>query len=161
METVAYDDFAKLEIRVGKIVDVKRHANADKLYIAQIEVGDRTLQTVTSLVPYYREEELMGKTVVVLCNLAKAKMRGETSECMLLCAETDDARESVLLTPEWCEKAGWRLRLTRPTKPRTAGRVNDSVTRQKHYSTLSAFSTTFSTVKPKYGNSLSAGADSP
>lgn len=51
METVAYDDFAKLEIRVGKIVDVKRHANADKLYIAQIEVGDRTLQTVTSLVP--------------------------------------------------------------------------------------------------------------
>ena len=37
METVAYDDFAKLEIRVGKIVDVKRHANADKLYIAQIE----------------------------------------------------------------------------------------------------------------------------
>jgi len=64
VETVAYDDFAKLEIRVGKIVDVKRHANADKLYIAQIEVGDRTLQTVTSLVPYYREEELMGKTVV-------------------------------------------------------------------------------------------------
>lgn len=118
METVAYDDFAKLEIRVGKIVDVKRHANADKLYIAQIEVGDRTLQTVTSLVPYYREEELMGKTVVVLCNLAKAKMRGETSECMLLCAETDDARESVLLTPERVMaagvrvvKAGWRLRL--------------------------------------------------
>jgi EMAP domain len=109
VETVAYDDFAKLEIRVGKIVDVKRHANADKLYIAQIEVGDRTLQTVTSLVPYYREEELMGKTVVVLCNLAKAKMRGETSECMLLCAETDDARESVLLTPERAMAAGVRV----------------------------------------------------
>jgi tRNA-binding protein len=124
METVAYDDFAKLEIRVGTIVDVKRHANADKLYIAQIEVGGKTLQTVTSLVPYYREEELMGKTVVVLCNLAKAKMRGETSECMLLCAETDDASESVLLTPERVmpagvrvvKKAGWRLRLTRPTR---------------------------------------------
>lgn len=40
---------------------------------------------MTSLVPYYSEEELMGKTVVVLCNLQKAKMRGETSECMLLC----------------------------------------------------------------------------
>ncbi|WP_165465952.1 tRNA-binding protein [Enterobacter cloacae] len=109
METVAYDDFAKLEIRVGKIVDVKRHANADKLYIAQIEVGGRILQTVTSLVPYYREEELMGKTVVVLCNLAKAKMRGETSECMLLCAETDDAQESVLLTPERVMAAGVRV----------------------------------------------------
>ena len=104
METVAYDDFAKLEIRVGTIVDVKRHANADKLYIAQIEVGGKTLQTVTSLVPYYREEELMGKTVV-----AKAKMRGETSECMLLCAETDDASESVLLTPERAMAAGVRV----------------------------------------------------
>lgn len=90
METVAYADFARLEMRVGKIVEVKRHENADKLYIVQVDVGEKTLQTVTSLVPYYSEEELMGKTVVVLCNLQKAKMRGETSECMLLCAETDD-----------------------------------------------------------------------
>ena len=51
----------------------------------------------------------MGKVVVVLCNLAKAKMRGETSECMLLCAETDDASESVLLTPERAIAAGVRV----------------------------------------------------
>ena len=82
METVAYADFARLEMRVGKIVEVKRHENADKLYIVQVDVGEKTLQTVTSLVPYYSEEELMGKTVVVLCNLQKAKMRGETSECL-------------------------------------------------------------------------------
>ncbi|STH70067.1 putative tRNA-binding protein [Escherichia coli] len=62
-------------MRVGKIVEVKRHENADKLYIVQVDVGEKTLQTVTSLVPYYSEEELMGKTVVVLCNLQKAKMR--------------------------------------------------------------------------------------
>lgn len=73
METVAYADFARLEMRVGKIVEVKRHENADKLYIVQVDVGERTLQTVTSLVPYYREEELMGKTVVVLCKSAKSK----------------------------------------------------------------------------------------
>ncbi|HHS9669389.1 tRNA-binding protein [Klebsiella michiganensis] len=109
METVLYDDFARLEMRTGKIVAVQRHANADKLYIARIDVGDRTLQTVTSLVPYYSEEELLGKTVVVLCNLAKAKMRGETSECMLLCAETDDGSESVLLTPERAMPAGVRV----------------------------------------------------
>ena len=98
METVAYADFARLEMRVGKIVEVKRHENADKLYIVQVDVGEKTLQTVTSLVPYSSEEELMGKTVVVLCNLQKAKMRGETSECMLLCAETDDGSESVRVT---------------------------------------------------------------
>lgn len=119
METVAYADFARLEMRVGKIVEVKRHENADKLYIVQVDVGQKTLQTVTSLVPYYSEEELMGKTVVVLCNLQKAKMRGETSECMLLCAETDDGSESVLLTPERMmpagyasyKKIGWRRRI--------------------------------------------------
>ncbi|EEW2571985.1 tRNA-binding protein [Escherichia coli] len=109
METVAYADFARLEMRVGKIVEVKRHENADKLYIVQVDVGQKTLQTVTSLVPYYSEEELMGKTVVVLCNLQKAKMRGGTSECMLLCAETDDGSESVLLTPEQMMPAGVRV----------------------------------------------------
>ena len=97
METVAYADFARLEMRVGKIVEVKRHENADKLYIVQVDVGQKTLQTV------------MGKTVVVLCNLQKAKMRGETSECMLLCAETDDGSESVLLTPERMMPAGVRI----------------------------------------------------
>ncbi|WP_122031999.1 tRNA-binding protein [Aliivibrio sp. EL58] len=109
METIAYGDFAKLDIRVGKITDVKRHENADKLYIVQIDVGEQSLQTVTSLVPYYTEDELMGKQVVVLCNLAKAKMRGETSECMLLCAETEDESESVLLTPERLMPAGVKI----------------------------------------------------
>lgn len=73
MDTVAYPDFAKLEIRTGRITEVKRHENADKLYIVQINVGDRSLQTVTSLVPYYTEEELLHKQVVVLCNLQKPK----------------------------------------------------------------------------------------
>lgn len=109
MESVAFTDFTRMEIRVGKITEVKRYENADKLYIVQVNVGERTLQTVTSLVPYYAQNELLGKTVVVLCNLQKAKMRGETSECMLLCAETDDGSESVLLTPERAMPAGVRI----------------------------------------------------
>ncbi|EGT3574012.1 tRNA-binding protein [Citrobacter amalonaticus] len=109
MESVAFTDFTRMEIRVGKITEVKRHENADKLYIVQVNVGERTLQTVTSLVPYYAQNELLGKTVVVLCNLQKVKMRGETSECMLLCAETDDGSESVLLTPERAMPAGVRI----------------------------------------------------
>ncbi len=109
MDTIAYSDFAKLEMRVGKIIEVARHANADKLYIVQIDIGERTVQTVTSLVPYYTEEELMGKQVIVLCNLQKAKMRGETSEAMLLCAELDDESESVLLKPERDMPVGTRI----------------------------------------------------
>ena len=69
METVAYADFARLEMRVGKIVEVKRHENADKLYIVQVDVGQKTLQTVTCLVLYYIEEELMVYSVVGLCKL--------------------------------------------------------------------------------------------
>lgn len=99
MDIISYQDFAKLDLRVGTIIQVERHQGADKLYIVQIDVGERTLQTVTSLVPYYTESELLGQEVVVLTNLAKAKMRGVTSECMLLCAETEDESQSVLLTP--------------------------------------------------------------
>ncbi len=74
-----------------------------------VDVGEKTLQTVTSLVPYYTVEEelLRGKQAVVLCNLAKAKMRGHTSECMALCAKTDDESESVLLTPERADASGY------------------------------------------------------
>ncbi|STM87500.1 putative tRNA-binding protein [Escherichia coli] len=96
-------------MRVGKIVEVKRHETPTSCTSYRLMWGKKTLQTVTSLVPYYSEEELMGKTVVVLCNLQKAKMRGETSECMLLCAETDDGSESVLLTPERMMPAGVRV----------------------------------------------------
>lgn len=109
VETISYGDFAKLEIRVGNIVDVKRHENADKLYIVQIDVGGTLKQTVTSLVPYYSEQELMNKQVVVLCNLEKAKMRGEISECMLLCAETEDETQSVLLSPEKVMASGVKI----------------------------------------------------
>ena len=51
MGTISYADFEKLDMRVGQITDVVRHENAHKLYIVQVNVGDKTLQTMTSLVP--------------------------------------------------------------------------------------------------------------
>ena len=83
METVAYTDFARLEMRVGKIVEVKCHENADKLYIVQVDVGEKTLQTVTSLVPYYSEEELMGKTVwsYAICKKRKCVVKRRNACC--------------------------------------------------------------------------------
>ena len=101
MDKIKYEDFAKLDIRVGKVLQVEKVEKANKLYKVQIDIGqENPIQTVTSLVDYYSQEELMGKTVVVLVNLEPAKMRGEVSQCMLLCAETEDARESILLRPE-------------------------------------------------------------
>ncbi len=100
MDTIAYRDFAALDLRVGRIDEVRRHPDADRLYIVQVDLGELgTRQTVTSLVPHYTEDELRGRVVIVLVNLAPARMRGERSECMLLCAETDDESRSILLTP--------------------------------------------------------------
>ena len=94
---IEYSDFQKLEIRVGKILDVERVPKTDKLYRIQVDVG-KPIQIVSSLVDYYTEDELKGKKIVVLVNLKPAKFAGEMSEGMLLCAEKDDESECVLLT---------------------------------------------------------------
>ena len=110
MEKIKYSDFAKLEMRVGKIIQVEKVPTADKLYKVQIDIGrENTVQTVTSLVDYYTQEELLGKIVIVLVNREPAKMRGELSQCMLLCAEAEDASKSILLTPEKEIELGTRI----------------------------------------------------
>ena len=100
-EEISFQDFQKLDICVGRIMQVERVENAEKLYKVQVDIGrDRLYQTVTSLVEYYSAEELQGKEVVVLTNLKPARMRGELSEIMLLCAETADGSVCKLLKPE-------------------------------------------------------------
>ena len=100
-EEISFQDFQKLDICVGRIVEVERLPNAEKLFKVQVDIGrDRLYQTVTSLAPFYTEQELQDKEVVVLTNLKPAKMRGELSEIMLLCAETSDSKVCKLLKPE-------------------------------------------------------------
>lgn len=110
MVEVSFATFKQLDIRVGTITAVNRHPNADRLYIVQVDLGALgSKQTVTSLVPYYAQEDLLGRAVVVLTNLEPATMRGERSECMLLCAETEDESQSVLLTPSSSIENGTRI----------------------------------------------------
>jgi methionine--tRNA ligase beta chain len=101
MEPISFKDFKKMDIRVGRVQLVEPVENADKLYRVQLDIGEAdTIQTVTSLVDHYSVRELTGKAVVVLVNLEPVKMRGELSECMLLCAESKDGSRCVLLKPE-------------------------------------------------------------
>lgn len=111
MDTISYDQFVALDMRVGRISEVVRHPGADRLYIAQIDFGPQigVKQTVTSLVPHYTEDELSGHTVIGLINLKPTRMRGERSECMLLCAETEDESSSVLLAPTASIPVGTRV----------------------------------------------------
>ncbi|KAK9512619.1 hypothetical protein O3M35_001003 [Rhynocoris fuscipes] len=87
----------KLDIRVGKIVSVSKHPDADALYVEKIDLGESEPRTVVSgLVQYVKEEELLNRNVVVLCNLKPAKMRGIESAGMVLCASIEDGSTKKL-----------------------------------------------------------------
>jgi methionyl-tRNA synthetase len=95
--TISYDDFAKLELRVGRVVDCRLHANADKLLVVQIELGNgERRQVCAGIRQWYQPEQLIGKNVVVVANLAPRQLRGEVSQGMLL-ATTDAATGNVIV----------------------------------------------------------------
>ncbi|MFQ6128353.1 MAG: methionine--tRNA ligase [Thermoplasmata archaeon] len=85
-----------LDLRVGKVVSVEDHPNADKLYVLSVDLGDEKRQLVAGLKGYYTSEELMGRDLVILCNLQPAKLRGVESHGMLLAAEDKDVVSLLL-----------------------------------------------------------------
>lgn len=82
------NDFSRLDVRVGKILEVALHPEADKLYVERIDLGEesgpRTI--ISGLVPYMTAEELLGRTVLVMANLKPATMRGVVSQGMVVAA---------------------------------------------------------------------------
>jgi tRNA-binding protein len=107
METILYDDWKKLDLRIGRVLEIERVPKTGKLYRLQVDAGlERPIQIVTSLVPYYREEQILGRDIVVLVNLKPTKFAGQVSEGMLLCAETPDGATCVLLGPQEPVPAG-------------------------------------------------------
>src|SRR6478672_6728864 len=95
--TIQYDDFAKLDLRVATVIECKPHANADKLLVLQIELaGGERRQICAGLRQHYAPEQLVGKQIVVVANLAPRQMRGEVSQGMLLAA-TDAATNRVIV----------------------------------------------------------------
>jgi methionyl-tRNA synthetase len=85
--------FARLmDLRVAKIIKIERHPKADKLYIETLDDGSGVERVIVSgLVPFYAEEELLGKSIVLVNNLKPAKLRGVESKGMLLAASKSGA----------------------------------------------------------------------
>ena len=98
-EQVTYDDFAKLQFKVGKIIDCKEVPKSKKLLCSQVQIGDKTVQILSGIKAFYKAEEMVGKKVMVVANLKPAKIAGMESQGMLLCAESSDGKV-VLITPE-------------------------------------------------------------
>ena len=93
--TVAFADFKKIDLRVGTVLSVENHPNADKLYVLKVDLGAEQRQIVAGIRPYYTPEALVGRSIVVVANLQPAMLRGVESQGMLLAAQ-DGARVTVL-----------------------------------------------------------------
>jgi methionyl-tRNA synthetase len=95
---------ASIDLRVARIVKIDRHPKADKLYIENLEIAGEERTIVSGLVPYYKEEELLDKKILVAYNLKPAKLRGVESRGMLLAASAKGADDAdvvdVLFVPD-------------------------------------------------------------
>lgn len=86
---ITIDDFEKLELKVGKIIEADNHPKADKLLVFKVKVGQETRQIVSGIKKWYKPEDLIGKKVVVIMNLKPIKLKGVESQGMLLAADND------------------------------------------------------------------------
>lgn len=102
---ISYDDFAKLQFQVGEIIACEEVKKSKKLLCSQVKIGSQVKQIVSGIKQHYSAEEMVGKKVMVLVNLAPRTMAGVVSEGMLLCAEDADGNLS-LMTPETEMPAG-------------------------------------------------------
>jgi methionyl-tRNA synthetase len=86
---VTIDDFAKLDLRVGKVLSCEPHPKADKLWVLQVDIGAEKRQILAGLREHVKADELVGKSIVVIANLQPRTIRGLESQGMVLAAEAD------------------------------------------------------------------------
>ena len=95
---VTIEEFKKLELKIAEIESVSPHPNADRLYVLDIKVGEVRKKIVAGIRKHYGEEELKGKKVVIVDNMAPSVIRGVESQGMLLAAS--DEEKLTLIVPE-------------------------------------------------------------
>ena len=95
---LSIDDFDKMQLQVGEILECEEVPNSKKLLCSKVQVAGKVLQIVSGIKNYYKAEEMVGKKVVVITNLKAAKLAGIVSEGMLLCAEDDEGNLALLTT---------------------------------------------------------------
>ena len=99
-EEVKFSEWQKLDLRVGKILSVEDHPNADKLYVIEVDLGTEKRKLVAGLKQHYKPKELVGKSCIIAINLEPAVLRGIKSEGMVLAAVSEDKTKVKLIKPE-------------------------------------------------------------
>ncbi|MCE4598674.1 MAG: methionine--tRNA ligase subunit beta [Desulfurococcales archaeon] len=95
---IEYEDFAKLDLRIGRVVRAERVPNSRKLLKLIVDIGGEERQVVAGLAKWYKPEDLIGKLVVVLVNLKPKRLAGIVSQGMVLAAPCGNGEKPVILT---------------------------------------------------------------
>ena len=99
--TIDFEDFAKLDLKVATIKEAEDIENADKLYKLTLDDGTDEPRTICAgIKEHYTPEQLQGKQIIIIANLAPRKMRGIESQGMLLAASSGDHEKVSLITPD-------------------------------------------------------------
>ena len=101
---ITYDDFAKLDVRIGIVKVAEKHPKADRLLRLDVDIGTETRQILAGIAGSYDPAALVGRRVVVLANLAPKEIRGLPSNGMILAADVDG--KPLLLAPEGSPASG-------------------------------------------------------
>jgi len=110
-EEISFNEWEKIDLRVGKILKVDDIENADKLYQLEVDLGEgNIINLVAGIKKFYKKEELKGKRCVVLVNLEAKKLRGIESKGMILAAVNKDESNIRLIIPDEEIELGSRIR---------------------------------------------------
>lgn len=97
---IKFDDFVKVELRVATVLECKPHAKGDRLLVLQLDMGNgERRQICAGLRQHYQPEQLVGKQIVVVANLAPRAMLGEVSNGMLLAASDPTSGRVIVVSP--------------------------------------------------------------
>ena len=105
---ISIDDFAKIDLRVGKIIEAE-HIPGTKLLKLIVDLGNEKRQIISGIADYYKPEDIIGKKVVVVANLKPKKIRGYLSEGMILAAGCEKGQRPVIVTVGSEAEPGWRV----------------------------------------------------
>lgn len=95
-ELITLDDFDKIKLKTAEVVSCEDHPKADRLYVLKLKLGEEERQVVSGIKEFYKPEDLVGKKVVVITNLKPVKLRGVKSQGMVLAAEDEDGKLSLV-----------------------------------------------------------------
>ena len=104
-ELIQFDDFAKIDLRIGTILGAEKVEKADKLLKLSVALGEETRTIVSGIALHFSPEEIINKQVIVVANLAPRKMRGIESEGMILMTENEEGK-LVFVSPSTIVPSG-------------------------------------------------------